>query len=89
MNFDPVVVLNLSFDVVIVLLGVVIYRSSKSVLVEWVATAFALFAFSYVLTIAEIADSTVLVPIRALGYLSVIIGLLLFARHRARPKPAT
>ncbi len=81
MNLDPVVLLNLTFDVVIVLLGVFVHQRKKNQFALWVAVAFALFGISYVLTIAEVTSSWVLVPIRTLGYLSVVLGLILSARN--------
>ena len=81
MRMDPVTVLNLVFDLIIFLLGLVVYRAKKSVLSLWVAIAFLLFAISYVLTIAGAGDPTILIPLRAIGYICVIVGLLLQRRH--------
>jgi hypothetical protein len=78
---DPVTVMNLLFDLVIFLLGLFVYKGRKSVLALWVAVAFCLFAISYALTIAGVGSSLILIPIRALGYLSVIVGLLLQRTH--------
>ena len=74
---DPVTVLNLIFDLVIFILGLVVYRAKKNVLSLWVSVAFLLFAISYVLTIAGMGDPVILIPLRALGYISVIVGLML------------
>lgn len=81
MDLDPVVLLNLTFDIVIVILAAVFYQKNKNTLVGWVAVAFALFAFSYVLTLAGVGSSWVLVPIRTVGYLSVVLGLILSRKH--------
>jgi hypothetical protein len=78
---DPVTVMNLLFDLVIFLLGLLVYRMKKGVLPLWVAVAFCLFAVSYALTIVGVASSVILIPLRALGYLSVIVGLLLHRTH--------
>ncbi len=81
MNVDPVDLMNLTFDVVIVLLAVFFSLKSKSPVVIGVATAFAFFAVSYALTITGFAASSALIPIRAEGYLSLVIGLILSSRH--------
>ena len=78
---DPVTVMNLFFDLVIFLLALLVYKQKKWVLPLWVAVAFLLFGFSYALTIAGVGNSLILVPIRAVGYLSVIVGLLLQRTH--------
>ena len=82
MTLDAVVLLNLTFDVVIALLAVFFNQKTKNTLGAWIAGGFALFAVSYLLTIADITSSWVLVPIRAVGYLSVVLGLVLAARRR-------
>jgi hypothetical protein len=75
---DPVTSLNLLFDVIIFLLGLFVYKEKKKgVLPLWVAVAFLLFAVSYVLTIIGVGSSLILIPIRTLGYISVIVGLIL------------
>jgi len=78
---DPVTVMNLIFDLVILLIGFVVYKEKKSPLPLWVAVAFCLFAISYVLTIVGVASTFILIPLRALGYLSVIVGLILQRKH--------
>ena len=75
------VLLNLTFDVVIALLALFFNQKSKNALGLWVAAGFALFADSYLLTTADITSSWVLVPIRTVGYLSVVLGLILATRH--------
>ena len=78
---DPVTVLNLMFDLVIFFLGLLVYKEKKAVLPLWVAVAFLLFAISYVLTLVGVGSSFILIPLRALGYLSVIVGLILQRKH--------
>ena len=78
---DPVTSLNLMFDVIIFLLGLVVYRTKKNVLSLWVAIAFLLFAISYALTIAGAGDPMILIPLRAIGYICVIVGLILQRKH--------
>jgi len=67
--------MNLAFDVVIVLLSVFSYGRKRSSILLWIAVAFCLFAASYALTIAGIANSLILIPMRAIGYLSIIAGI--------------
>jgi CHASE2 domain-containing sensor protein len=74
---DPVTVMNLLFDLVIFLLGIIVFREKKGVLPLWVAVAFCLFGVSYAFTIMGVGSTLVLIPLRALGYLSVIVGLIL------------
>jgi CHASE2 domain-containing sensor protein len=78
---DPVTVLNLLFDLVIFILGLVVYKEKKGTLPLWVAVAFGLFAVSYALTILGVGSSTILIPLRTLGYLSIIAGLILHRKH--------
>ena len=81
LRMDPVTALNLLFDLIIFLLGLFVYREKKGVLPLWVAVAFLLFAVSYALTIIGVGSSLILIPIRTLGYLSVIVGLILQRKH--------
>ena len=74
---DPVVALNLAFDVIIILLGLLAYRKRKGTILLWVILGFFFFAISYLLTIAGIASSMILIPLRAVRYLSIIAGLAL------------
>ena len=78
---DPVTVLNLLFDLIIFLLGLLVYKEKKVVLSLWVAVAFFLFAISYALTIAGVGSFLILIPLRTLGYISVIVGLVLHRKH--------
>lgn len=78
---DPVIVMNLLFDLAILILGIFVYNERKAVLALWVAIGFCFFATSYALTILGLGDSLILIPLRALGYLSIIAGLILHRRH--------
>jgi len=69
------------FDVIIVVLAIFTYLHRKGALVMWVGTAFFFFALSYALTILGMSSSLILIPLRTLGYLSVIVGLIL---HRKK-----
>lgn len=79
---DPVTAMNLLFDLAILFIGVFVYRKGRNVLALWVAVAFCLFAISYVLTIIGVGNSLFLIPLRALGYLSVMAGLILLFKRR-------
>lgn len=81
MSLDPVVLLNLAFDILIVVLAILLHQRIQSALVLGVAGAFGLFAISYALTIADVTSAWILVPIRTVGYLCVILGLLLSMRR--------
>lgn len=70
---DPVVAMNLVFDVVIVLLSIFSYGRRRSPILVWLA--FCLFAASYALTIVGVANSLILTPMRAIRYLSIIAGI--------------
>ncbi len=84
---DPITVLNLVFDLIIVGLGAFAYFKLKSAVGGLISVGFGFFAISYVLTILGYGSATtVLVPLRVLGYLSVIAALCL-CLYQAWPKP--
>ncbi|MGD0718218.1 MAG: hypothetical protein ABSA15_01355 [Thermoplasmata archaeon] len=84
---DPITVLNLVFDLIIVGLGAFAYVKLKSIVGGLIGVGFGFFATSYILTILGYGSSTVvLVPLRVLGYLCVIGGLC-FCLYQAWPKP--
>ena len=74
---DPVVGMNLLFDVVIVLLSAYAYSKKRGTLLVWIAAAFCFFGASYVLTILGLGDPLILIPLRTFGYLSIIAGVVL------------
>ena len=78
---DPVIIMNLLFDLAILILGIFVYNEKKVVLALWIAIGFCFFAISYVLSILGFVDSLILIPLRALGYLSILAGLILHRRH--------
>ncbi len=81
--FDPVTVMNLIFDLVILCLGVFAYVKMKGVAGLVVGVGFGFFAVSYIITILGFGSlTTVLVPLRVIGYLSVIAGLYLYLKKR-------
>ena len=81
MRMDPVTTLNLTFDIIIFLLGLVVYGTKKNVLSLWVAIAFLLFGISYALTVAGAGDPMILLPLRTIGYICLIVGLILQRKH--------
>lgn len=76
MVFDPTVVLNLIFGVIILILGLWVYRLKKMMLALYVAFGFALFAISHLAILLGTPSSDIsIIIIRSLGYLVVIYGL--------------
>jgi len=80
--WDTVAFTNLVFDFVILCLGVYAYNRKKGVIGLYVGAAFGLFAISYVITLLGYGSTVaVLIPLRILGYIFVIIGLILLTRR--------
>lgn len=79
--YDPITVLNLTFDLIILALGAVAYFKAKTGVGGLIGLGFAFFAASYILTILGYGSATLLLlPLRVIGYASVIaaLGLLLY-----------
>ena len=74
---DPVVAMNLLFDVVILAFSAYAYRKKRGTILAWITVAFCFFTTSYVLTLLGFGVSLILIPLRAVGYLSIIAGLVL------------
>jgi hypothetical protein len=76
-QWDPVVFVNLVLCIVIVLLGLIIYRKSREKLPLYIAMAFGLFGVSHAATLAGLAPALTvpLIIIRTLAYLLVIYAL--------------
>ncbi len=76
-QWDPVVFVNLMLCIVIVLLGLIIYRKSSEKLPLYIALAFGLFGISHAATLAGFAPTLTvpLIIIRTLAYLLVIYAL--------------
>lgn len=72
---DPVTGMNLVFDVVILLFAAYSFTKTRSSLLLWFTFAFCIFAASYALSILGLASSLFLIPLRAVGYLSIIAGI--------------
>ncbi len=74
--YDPTTIMNFIFAVVIVILGLWVYRVKKILLAVYIALAFGLFAISHLATLLGTPSSNnSLIIIRALGYLIVIFAL--------------
>ena len=74
-QWDPVVFINLILCIVIVILGLVIYRKSGEELPLYIAAAFGLFGISHAATLTGLLSTVPLIIIRALAYLLVIYAL--------------
>lgn len=75
---NPIAATNLILALAILILGVWAYESKKESLALYVALGFGLFAISHALTLLGYGDvQAVIIPIRVLGYLAVISGLVL------------
>lgn len=74
--YDPVVVSNLVFDLIILGLGAFTYARLKSVVGGLIGLGFVFFSAYYILTILGYGGDTVLLfPLRVLGYLLVVVAL--------------
>ena len=77
LDLNPIDATNLILAVTILILGIRIYEWKKETLALYVAAGFGLFAVSHVLTILGYGDvQALMLPIRVLGYLAVIAGLV-------------
>ncbi len=76
MAFDPTVLINFVFAVIIVILGFWVYRAKKFVLALYIALAFGLFAISHLAILLGTPSTDIsIIIIRSLGYLVVIYAL--------------
>jgi hypothetical protein len=89
-QWDPVVFVNLVLCIVIVLLGLIIYRKSREKLPLYIAMAFGLFGISHAATLAGLAPllTVLLILIRTLAYLLVIYALFSHLRSTVMQKEA-
>lgn len=77
MVLDPTILLNLVFAVIILILGILVFRKNKMVLALYVAIAFGLFAISHLAVLLGAVNTEIsIIVIRALGYLVVIYALV-------------
>lgn len=79
-----ITIMNLIFDLIILCLGLFAYAKmkKKQAIGACIGIGFGFFAVSYILTIFGYGSNTVLIPLRVLGYLSVIVGLYLYLVKR-------
>jgi hypothetical protein len=83
LSISIVTVINLAFDLAIICFGIFASKRRKSAIGFWIGAGFCMFAISYVITILGYGSvNSVLVPLRAIGYLAVIAGLYLFAMKK-------
>jgi len=82
--WDPTVAMNLVLALVIVCLGALVYKKTKTKeLGLYIGIGFVFFAVSHTLTLLGYGSfSVVLIPIRALGYLMVILALYIHLKKR-------
>ena len=74
--FDPVIIVNLIFCIIIVFLALVGYRKTDNAIPLYIGASFALFGISHLATILGYASSTTaLVIIRGFAYIIVIYAL--------------
>lgn len=74
---DPVTVTNLVLAAIILVMGLWFYTRTRGSLALFVAVGFGLFGVSHALTILGYGGvDIVIIPIRVLGYLTVIAGLV-------------
>ena len=82
---SSITVMNLVFDLIILCLGVFAYikMKKKQAMGACIGIGFGFFAISYILTILGYGSlNIVLIPLRVLGYLSVIAGLYMYLIKR-------
>jgi hypothetical protein len=78
MVFDISTTLNLIFAVIIVILGLWVFRIKKYLLALYIALGFALFAISQLIMLMGIASSNILViTFRSLGFIVIIFALFI------------
>jgi hypothetical protein len=77
MAMDTTVVLNFIFALIIVILGIWVFRAKKMVIALYIALAFALFAISHLAILMGTPDTNIsIIVTRALGYLVIIYALV-------------
>jgi len=81
-EWDPILFVNLVLCIVIVLLGILLYRKGHESLPLFVAFAFGLFGISHAATLLgfKVPLTIPLIVIRALAYILVIYALLMHLR---------
>ncbi|MBZ2166443.1 hypothetical protein [Methanobacterium spitsbergense] len=80
MVFDVTTTLNLILSLIIVILGLWVFKIKKYLLALYISLAFALFAFSHLAILLGITSTNILIiTFRSLGYLVIIFALLIEA----------
>ncbi len=80
MVFDVTTTLNLIFSLIIVILGLWVFKIKKYLLALYISLAFALFAFSHLAILLGTTSTNILIiTFRSLGYLVIIFALLIEA----------
>jgi cellulose synthase/poly-beta-1,6-N-acetylglucosamine synthase-like glycosyltransferase len=87
---DPILSVNLVLCIIIVVLGILLYRKSHSTFPLFIAAAFGLFGISHAATLLGfIASFTIfLILIQALAYLLVIYALVIHLKTSMMTKEA-
>ncbi len=77
MSVDPITLMNFIFGVIIVILGLWVFKLKKYTLALYVALGFGLFAISWleILLGSTNSNNISIILIRALGYLVIIFAL--------------
>ena len=77
MVFDVNTTTNLVFSVIIVILGLWVFKIKKYLLALYIALGFALFAFSQLAMLMGTAGTNIsVITFRSLGFLVIIFALL-------------
>ena len=83
MVFDVTTTINLIFSVIIVILGLWVFKIKKYLLALYIAIAFALFSITHLAMLLGTASSNILIiTFRSLGYLVIIFALFIEALHK-------
>ena len=85
-TWDPVIIANFAFCVIILILGYLGYKKRRDTLPILIGTAFGLFGISHLLTLLSFNEATFLITIRGLAYLTVIFALYKFLKVQNTPK---
>lgn len=81
MAWDPIILMDLLFTLVIAIMGIWAYRKKANVVALYVAIGFILFAISHLALLLGAASSEIsLLVIVTLGYLVIIFAMFKAAR---------
>ena len=83
MVFDVTTTINLIFSVLIVILGLWVFKIKNYLLALYIALAFALFAITHLAILLGTASTNILIiTFRSLGYLVIIFALFIEALQK-------